>query len=156
MSASQVLRQALEATATGDTDAIRSLYADDLDGWSAGQRIRTRDELIAEAAARGAAFSGVRLHADPADLADGRVAAEWRLEARHTGELRLDDGFDVPPTGRAIDLRGALFAEVRDGRITAFRQYWDQAELLEQLGLLGNDPTGAGAGAGSGGREVPA
>lgn len=140
MSAADLVRRALEATASGDADAIRSLYADDLDGWSAGEPIRTRDELVAEAASRGTALSDVRVRADPAELPDGRVAVEWRLEARHTGTLRLTDDFEVPPTGRSIDLRGALFAEVRDDRIVAFRQYWDQADLLEQLGLLEEDP----------------
>lgn len=141
MSASDLVRRALEATASGDLAAIETLYADRLDGWSAGHPIRARDELTAEAASRAAALSDVRVETEPIDLPDGRVAAEWRLEAHHTGVLRLDEDFEVPPTGRRLELRGAMFAEVRDGRITAFRQYWDQAELLEQLGVLDEDPS---------------
>lgn len=139
MSAADLVLRALRASATGDADAIRALYADHVDGWSAGEPIRTRDELATEVRSRATALSDVRLETDPAELPDGRVVAEWRLTARHTGTLSLGD-IDVPATGRPLDLRGAMFAEVHDNRITAFRQYWDTADLLEQLGMLDEAP----------------
>ncbi|GAA3470628.1 ester cyclase [Nonomuraea roseola] len=74
--------------------------------------------------------------ASPVELPDGTVVAEWRLTARHTGSLKLDDDVVIPATGRSLDLRGALFARVDQGRISEFRQYWDEADLFEQLGLL--------------------
>lgn len=127
---------ALRATTSGDTARITELYAPDLRGWSAGQEITSRDELLGDAGTRATALSDIELDASPVALPDGTVVAEWRLTARHTGELRLGDDFVVPPTGRTLDLRGAIFARVADGRISEFRQYWDEADLLEQLGLL--------------------
>ena len=58
------------------------------------------------------------------------------MAATHTGRLVLDEEVTLEPTGRRIELRGAVIAEFEGDRIRSFRQYWDEAELLEGLGLL--------------------
>jgi hypothetical protein len=40
------------------------------------------------------------------------------------------------PTGRRLELRGVLIAEFEGDRIRRFRQYWNEVELLDGLGLL--------------------
>lgn len=141
MSATETVRAALNATANGDVDAIRNLYSADCRGWIAGDEITSNEELIEDAKERRGALSEIRVEAEPAELPDGTVAVEWHLTARHTGPLLLDGEHAIEATGRPLDLRGAMFAEVREGRITSFRQYWDQADLLEQLGLLTDEDT---------------
>ena len=71
---------------------------------------------------------------------------EWSLTGTHTGPLALPDGGEVPPTGRQVTMRGCDVATVGVGRIVSHRLYYDQSELMTQLGLLS---TGAGLGAGS-------
>lgn len=140
MSAAETVRAALAATAAGDAAAVQELYAPDVTGWVAGAEIRDRQELLDEVSGRDGALSDIRVETDPVDMPGGGVAAEWRLTARHTSPLRLGDELTVEATGRRVELRGAMFAEVAGGRITAFRQYWDTADLLEQLGLLDEEP----------------
>lgn len=137
MTSTQIVLDALNATARGDIQRITELYAPDCTGWTAGQTIGSREELLAEADGRGHALTDITMEASPIELPDGSVVAEWRMTARHTGPLALDDGAALPATGRPLDLRGAIFAEVEDGQIQNFRQYWDESDLLEQLGLLG-------------------
>jgi steroid delta-isomerase-like uncharacterized protein len=67
------------------------------------------------------------------DVANRRVAQEWRMTGTHTGE-----GFPpgVAPTGRAFDVPGADVWQVDDdGRAVSVRAYYNPADLLTQLGL---------------------
>jgi ketosteroid isomerase-like protein len=53
----------------------------------------------------------------------------------HTGPLESHDGQSIPATGRRVRLRMADAATVADGVVTSHRFYFDQLELLGQLGL---------------------
>ena len=69
-------------------------------------------------------------------LAEGSVvAAEGRFIGTHTGVLRTPAG-DVEATGRPVDLRWMSSYQVRDDELVAEHLYFDQAELLGQLGLM--------------------
>jgi ketosteroid isomerase-like protein len=63
------------------------------------------------------------------------VAVEGRFIGTHTGSLATDDG-DVAPTGATVDLRFADLSRVREGNIVAYHTYYDQLDLLTQLGLM--------------------
>jgi ketosteroid isomerase-like protein len=54
----------------------------------------------------------------------------------NTGPLALPTGRTLPPTGRQVRVRSCDVATVEDGLITSHRAYFDQLELLGQLGLL--------------------
>ena len=80
------------------------------------------------------AFPGNRLetvtiHAD----AKGGLY-EGRFIGAHTGRLRGPDG-EIPPTGRPVDAQFCTVYECTDGKITSLHLYFDQADLIRQLGL---------------------
>ena len=58
------------------------------------------------------------------------VSTEWRTTGTHEGEFRGES-----PTGIRFRREGCSVAEVEDGRIVRYRDYYDRATLLEQLGL---------------------
>jgi steroid delta-isomerase-like uncharacterized protein len=58
------------------------------------------------------------------------VAAEWTTTGTHEGMFRGES-----PTGIRFRRDGCSVAEVEDGRIVRYRDYYDRATLLEQLGL---------------------
>jgi ketosteroid isomerase-like protein len=60
---------------------------------------------------------------------------EARFTGTHTGTLHAPSG-DVPATGRRVDLRYTAVQTVREGRVTSFHLYFDQVDLLTQLGLM--------------------
>jgi ketosteroid isomerase-like protein len=129
----ELLGRALEAAATGDTSSLAEIFTEDVTGWSPNMLVVSRDELAAELAERDDALTNVSIEIDTMDAHDGRAAAEWRVAANHTGPLVLDEDIVIEPTDRRIVLAGATFAEFRDGKICAFRHYFDDAALLEQL-----------------------
>jgi ketosteroid isomerase-like protein len=50
--------------------------------------------------------------------------------------LRLPEGATIEPTGKQIRMRSADIATVRDGKIIRHDFYYDQLEMLAQLGLM--------------------
>jgi steroid delta-isomerase-like uncharacterized protein len=60
---------------------------------------------------------------------------EAHFTGTHTGTLHAPTG-DIPATGRRVDIRYTGVHTVSGGRITSMHLYFDQAELLTQLGLM--------------------
>jgi predicted ester cyclase len=61
---------------------------------------------------------------------------EWTFMGTHEGPLRTPEGESIPPTGKQVRFRGSDFATVENGLIVEHRAYFDQMEMLAQLGLL--------------------
>jgi ketosteroid isomerase-like protein len=132
-----VLVRALEVAVTGDVADLDQIFTDDVVGWSPNLSITTRDELADAIDDREDALSQAEIAVTASQLGPDRAVAEWTLAAVHTDPLVLDDDAKVDPSNQRIVLAGATFAEFRDGRISGFRHYFDDAALLEQLLLPG-------------------
>lgn len=61
---------------------------------------------------------------------DETVMVEWTV----TGTLE-NEFYGAPPSGRSMELRGMAKTVVRDGQIQEDRLYYDQKEMLAQLGF---------------------
>jgi ketosteroid isomerase-like protein len=59
---------------------------------------------------------------------------EFTVTGTHTGPYLIPGGEVVEATGRPIVMRGCSVFTVENGRITAHRFYFDQLELVSQLG----------------------
>lgn len=69
-------------------------------------------------------------------LVDGSVAAvEGTFVGTHDGVLHSPAG-DVPATGKAVELRFAAVYEVRGSEMLYEHLFFDQMDLMGQLGLL--------------------
>jgi hypothetical protein len=128
-----VLALAIEAAVTGDTDVIETAFTEDVVGWSPNLSVTSRAELEAEFAERDEALSNVVFSVDSLDVIGNKAIAEWRLAADHTGPLHLEDDVVIEATGARLVLAGASFAEFRGEQICAFRNYFDDAALIEQM-----------------------
>jgi predicted ester cyclase len=127
------LRRLIEAVVQGDAQAISSIVTDNVSGWSPNMTVSSREELMEAVGENEGTFSNVETNIELlATLPDGRAVAEWRVEADHTGPVVIDE-IVIAPTGRHLQLAGASFAEFEADRISAFRHYFDDAALLEQL-----------------------
>lgn len=58
------------------------------------------------------------------------LAAQWVMRGTHQGSAM---GF--PPTGKSVELEGADFFRMQDGRIQSVRGYFDTRSIPAQLGL---------------------
>ncbi len=130
------LVRALEASIVGDTGSIGELYTDDVKGWAPALTVSSAAELAAKFEERDRAFSDIELDVSPFDVAGDRACVEWIVSLTHSGPLELDDDVVIQATGLRVSLHGVTVAEFHGDKISAFRQYWDEAELLDQLALL--------------------
>ncbi|HEX8759111.1 MAG TPA: ester cyclase [Pseudonocardiaceae bacterium] len=65
-----------------------------------------------------------------------QAAAEGVFEGTHTGTLHAPDGTEISPTDRHISGQFSEFFVVRDDKIVSVHLYYDQLDLLTQLGLM--------------------
>jgi ketosteroid isomerase-like protein len=131
-----VLVQAIEASVTGDSRVVRELYADDVQGWSPVMTVSSAAELAVELEDRQEAFSDIDIDMTPLDVGADQACVEWVATATHSGALVIDEDVVIEPTGGRFTLRGVTVADFEGDRIRAFRQYWDEVSLLEQLEII--------------------
>jgi len=130
------LVRGIEASVTGDSSVIAELYTEDVQGWSPAMLITSAAELAVEFEDRDEALSDIELDLNALDAGDNQACVEWIATVTHSGPLVVDDDLVIEPTGRRLALRGVTVADFDGDRISAFRQYWDEVSLIEQLGLL--------------------
>ena len=64
------------------------------------------------------------------------VVQEGIFSGTHTGDLMTPGGDVIPATGRSLKASYADVFEIDGDHITSERLYYDQVELLIQLGLM--------------------
>ncbi|HLH58620.1 MAG TPA: ester cyclase [Streptosporangiaceae bacterium] len=85
----------------------------------------------------------VAIHAD-----DRGGVQEGRFIGTHSGTLHGPAG-EIPATGRPFDGRFCGVYEFDQGRIVGFHLYFDQVDVMTQLGLMPRLPGGTGSGRGA-------
>ncbi|HEY3576416.1 MAG TPA: ester cyclase [Gaiellaceae bacterium] len=142
--AKRVLEQAIEYWNAGDREAWTTLYAEDVVYEApGGQRITGLADLKEKYFDALLTAAPDRASRDAVLIADGEYVVEQaRYVGTHTGPLRNPDGAEVPVTGKPFDFPFVGIFHVQSGKIRSIRIYYDQLELLMQLGLIpGATPT---------------
>ena len=69
-------------------------------------------------------------------IANGEVMVyQWLASGTQTGPLVLPTG-TIPPSGRHAIIPGVLITTIKQGKIVREETYWNQVELLAQLGIM--------------------
>ncbi|HEX7276755.1 MAG TPA: nuclear transport factor 2 family protein [Acidimicrobiales bacterium] len=119
-----------------DVAALAAAYAEDAVAVTPDEgEIKGREEIVR--------YLGTFLTAIPDftweplaehDSGDTSIDEGW-VVGTNTGPMALPDGSTMPATGKAVRVRGCDIATVADGAIVRHHFYYDQMELLTQLGL---------------------
>ena len=118
----------------------------DAEPWSAdaefvtpGGRFEGRAQVLGFLKVYWDAFPDARLEVTRM-IEDGElVTAEGMLIGTQTGALQTPDG-EIPPTGRGVQIRWMSMYEVRGDEIASEHLYFDQVELMTQLGVMSAPP----------------
>ncbi|MGO9502620.1 MAG: nuclear transport factor 2 family protein [Streptosporangiaceae bacterium] len=129
----EVLSSALKAEIGAASVELKTLFTDDVVGWSPYVALSGLAALAELAALREAAFSNVVITFRGLDEVGNKAFAEWLVEADHTGPLVLSADTALEATGRHVQLPGVTVADFRDGKIRSFRTYFDDLSLIEQI-----------------------
>jgi ketosteroid isomerase-like protein len=117
------LVRVLRAAIANDAETIRALCVTDVRVWTPARTAASVDEVVKALAERDGVFSDIELETTPLDVAGDHACVEWIANM-------------AEPTGVAVALHGVAIAEFDGERIASVRQYWDHAELFDQLGLV--------------------
>ena len=126
---------ALRAGVEDDSHTLRALLTDDVRAWTPTLSTSSLDELLDELDRSGDAFSDISLVTTPLDVGGEFACVEWTVEMTHTAPLRVSDELLVEPSGIRVTLHGVTIAEFDGERICSLRQYWDEFDVLDQLGV---------------------
>jgi ketosteroid isomerase-like protein len=129
----EVLADALKAEAGAAPADLKTLFTDDVVGWSPYATVSGLAGLADLSALREEAFSNVVITFRGLDEAGNKAFAEWLVEADHTGPLVLGEDAVLEATGRHVQLPGATVADFREGKIRSYRTYFDDISLIEQI-----------------------
>jgi len=139
-SAFEIISKYVAAMATKDTEAMKSLHAEEfMVDWVHGDAFENPPSSAGESdkffPAWFAGFNEIDYQVKRTIAAEEVVVTEWVFIGTHTGPLgppvfeqRLD------PTGRTIQLRGVTIYEVSAGLIQKETIYMDLATLIVELG----------------------
>jgi len=121
--------------AINDRDSSADPWAADAELVAPGGQASGRDDVISFLGVFQEALPDLRLEIKHL-LTDGAAAsAEGTLVGTHDGVLHTPDG-DVAPTGRAVELRWAAIYATDSETLKSEHLFFDQMDLLGQLGLL--------------------
>jgi ketosteroid isomerase-like protein len=129
----QVLRRALEACILGQVESLPDLFTEDVSGWSPNMLVASRSDLTEVVADREEALSDVDIQVDALDVFGNKGFAEYRVSAVFSGPFVISDDIVIDPNGREIVLGAAMVADFSGDKISAFRNYFDDATLMEQM-----------------------
>ena len=129
----EVLADALKAEVGAVSVDLKTLFTDDVVGWSPYVTVSGLAAVAALSALREEAFSNVVVTFRGLDEVGNKAFAEWLVEADHTGPLVLDGDSALEATGRHVQLPGVTVADFREGKIRSFRTYFDDLSLIEQI-----------------------
>ncbi|MGY1782203.1 ester cyclase [Geodermatophilus sp. SYSU D01036] len=133
--AREIMDRITAAVVAGDRDALLRAYAADAVAETPEGRDLDSGEAIADhLLSFRRAFPDLTWEPKTQFESGDTAIDEGWLVGTHTGVLALPEG-DVPPTGRSMRLRECDLLTVRDGAAISHRMYYDQVEVIAQLGL---------------------
>ena len=134
--AREVMDRLTAAVTSGDSDALKALYAPDAVAETPDQgTIRGRDQIVAYMGEFAAAFpdaSWEELHKH--ETSDTAID-EGYFVGTNTGPVTGPGGEAVPATGNRVRVRECDVATVGGGMITSHRFYSDMQDWLTQMGF---------------------
>jgi steroid delta-isomerase-like uncharacterized protein len=128
-SGKSVIEQLFAAWNSHDPDKVVASFTEDVvyEDVSAGHISRGRAEVRKWFAGAFADIENFKMEAVSSSFHNGRGVAEWVWSGTDKGLLK---------TGKNFSVRGVTVFEVRGGKISRYKEYYDFGTVMRQVGLL--------------------
>ena len=125
----KVIEQLFAAWNSHDADKVANVFTEDAvyEDVTASHISRGRAEVRKWAAGAFVVFENFKMEVVSSYVHNGRGVAEWVWSGTDKG---------LHKTGKNFSVRGVSVIEVRDGKISSCKDYYDFATAMKQLGLL--------------------
>ena len=133
-SGEELARMVFEAWAShDDLDNIDEVFAENgvYEDLVAGTKREGREDIKAGITETHAAVPDFKAELTEVFTSGSMVACEWVMSGTHTGDYP-----GLPATDKFFTVRGASIAQVRDGKIVRWTDYYDGFAFLHQLGVV--------------------
>ncbi|HZD67477.1 MAG TPA: ester cyclase [Actinomycetes bacterium] len=137
----ELARQIVDLTDRGNFRAREHLIHPGCEIVMSGAGRLTRQEFTHYSQMFATAFPEAEHVLDQALEVGGTVVLEGTWIATQTGPFETPQG-RIPATGRTMRTRLCLVLRVLDGQAVSIHGYWDQLEMLQQLGLVAEPKAG--------------
>jgi len=129
----QFVRRYVEAWNAHDAERVAAFYAHEFQDDDVAEAAPRdgREHMRRKIAAYLQAFPDLHLTLDECVVEGNRVVVFWRWSGTHQGTFMR-----IPPTGRAVTVRGSSLLTLEEGHIRRALRIWDVAGLLRAIGLL--------------------
>jgi steroid delta-isomerase-like uncharacterized protein len=126
-------RREVESWSAHDPVGVAALYAEDATVTDAGGETATgRDAIAARAKQYMDAFPDLRFEVQSIEVDANTFTMEWRASGTNSGSLA-----GMPATNKPVVVDGCDVGEFGDdGLIHRETDYWNEASMLRQLGLM--------------------
>lgn len=126
----------IDAFHARDMNYWASLLADDFIGSYPGARSLNKEQARMYNEAFLPAFADIHFKINRIVVDGESIIVQWTVTGTHTGPLATLSGQVIPATNRKGEFPGVSVVEVQNGKIIQESTYWNQVELLTQLGLM--------------------
>jgi steroid delta-isomerase-like uncharacterized protein len=137
--ARDVAQRWFETAQQGDPTAVEAVLNEDIDFSTPGAQVHGVQEVAQFLSAFATGFPDASFEIRQWIESGDWVVAEGFYRGTHTGPLMTPMG-EIPATGKSIELPFATVIQVRDGKLSVHRAYWDNATFMMQLGLMPPPP----------------
>ena len=131
----KVVSENIAAVNAGDFDRLRATYAPNVAAEAPDAKLEGADAITDYVRVWAQAFPDMQQTVVNELVAGDWVVSEFTVSGTHTGVLASPDG-DIPATNRRATGRGVQLQRIVDGKIAEEHVYFDQLEILSQLGLI--------------------
>jgi steroid delta-isomerase-like uncharacterized protein len=132
----ELARRFVEAFNAHDEKALRALETSDATLTApGGAALHGVEATTGYAMAWLNAFPNARMVMRNEIITGDTIVQEFTFEGTHTATMSAPTG-DIPATNRRLSGRGVQVLKVRDGLIADTQLYFDQVDVLTQLGLM--------------------
>ena len=134
--ARHVAEEFVEAFNAHDEARLHSLDREDVVFEGPGNvRLTGSDATTEYAMAWIRAFPDARMNVHQTIAGDGWAVQEFTFEGTHTAPMQSPMG-EIPPTNRSLKGRGVQIFKVEGDAVVDTRLYYDQVQVMTQLGLM--------------------
>jgi len=132
----EVARRHDDAFNSQDADGRAAIEAPDIDFvMPGGMTLRGHEQVMQVVRAFWDALPDAKITAVDVVAVGNVVVAEGTIAGTHSGTFQTPQG-GIPPTGNPVSLRYAAVKRFEGDRLVSEHLYFDQLELLQQLGAM--------------------
>ena len=128
-----VFAEALESVVRGDTSRFDQLFTEDVVFYAPHVKASSLAGVRAAVGQPEDTLHEIAIDLNPRAVGADELVAEWRLSAMFDRPALFDDNVLVEPTWGVVQMSGSSFATFTGDRISSFRHYFDDSELLDRV-----------------------